>query len=102
MAVCPSKYDRLIAQLEKYQNALDLLWASYDELIVDNIQQYEFDSNEGRQEARTRRLEEVQKQIDRVSARIDSLCGRLSGTGLVAMKLRRKPGGYSTRGNRIV
>ncbi len=97
MSLTTTLRERLEAQLLRYETMLKLAYTSYEELLAENVIEYELDSNEGRQEARNRGLASLTKDIQRIEQMIDSLCRRLAGKGLIAMKSRRKPGGYTRR-----
>ena len=81
---------RLKARLEKKQELLDKLYTTYDELISDGTESYRFDSGDGSQQAKKRKLAEVKSQIDQLESEIDSLCRRLAGKGLTNIALRRR------------
>lgn len=84
-----SRIAQLKARLTKklvQETAANLL---YDELLTDSNESYRFDSGEGSQQAKARKLSEVQKQISTLESEIDRLQNKLSGKGIVNMNLRR-------------
>lgn len=80
----------LKARLAKKKAQLEKLEATYDELIQDGTESYKFDSGEGSQQAKKRKLSEIKDQIDELEAEIDNIYRRLSKTGLTNVTLRRK------------
>jgi len=82
---------RIVAIIEKKQAVLDALYDAMTDAAT-AIEDYKFDSNEGSQRAKRRKLEEIQKSITILEAEIYHLAQKLDGTGLVKHNLRRKPG----------
>lgn len=85
-----SRRTRLIARLAKREASLVIVEATYDELLANGIELYRFDSTEGEQQTKRRKLSEVKGQIDSLTAEIDSIRRTLNGTGVVNMNLRRR------------
>lgn len=85
-----SRRTRLTARLAKREASLAIVEATYDELLANGIELYRFDSTEGEQQAKRRKLPEVKGQIDSLTAEIDSIRRTLNGTGVVNMNLRRR------------
>jgi len=81
---------RLKARLEKKEDLLDKLYITYDELISDGTESYRFDSGDGSQQAKKRKLSEVKDQIDQLESEIESLQRRISGKGLTNIALKRR------------
>lgn len=73
------------------QTRLAIADLAYDAALTE-IEEYRFDSGVGSQRVRYRKLEELQKAIDSIDARINSLQRRLTGKGISNMSLRRKAG----------
>jgi len=61
-----------------------------DTLLGEEIESYRFDSGEGSQQAKRRKLTEVKEIIDSLEQEIANLYRRLECGGLVVMNLRRK------------
>ena len=85
------------AKITTLQTRLLVAEAAFDAALVE-IEEYRFDSGVGSQRVRYRKLGELQKAIDAIEARINSLTRRLSGKGISAMNLRRKGGLSHFRG----
>ncbi|MHA1286842.1 MAG: hypothetical protein ACTSPB_05500 [Candidatus Thorarchaeota archaeon] len=81
---------RLIARLEIKIAQLAAANETYLALIAQPIENYKFDSGEGRQEATRRKLEALKDQIDSLEAEIDSIYNKLEGAGIVNLNLRRR------------
>lgn len=80
------RIERLKTQITKANDALD------DLLDAGSIESYTFDSEgggTGKQSAKRRKVEELEKSIENMERRLDHLKGRLDGTGLVSLRLRR-------------
>ncbi len=88
---CLSRSRRTTLQLRlaKREASLVIVEATYDELLATGVEEYKFDSTEGRQETRRRELDDVKKQIDALTAEIDSITRKLAGRGIVNLNLRR-------------
>jgi len=81
---------RLLARLTKREASLVLAEASYDELLANNVESYRFDSTEGEQQTKRRKLQDIKDQVDSLQAEIDNIRRRLDGKGIVNMNLRRR------------
>ena len=88
-----SQITSIQTRITAFQARLVIADEAYDAALVE-IEEYRFDSGGGSQRIRYRRLGELQKAIDSIQARIDSLQRRLIGKGISAMSLRRKGGYY--------
>ena len=71
------------AQKEKAQTLLDTL-------LGEEVESYRFDSGEGSQQAKRRKLTEVKEIIDSLQQEIDALYRRLECGGLTVINVRRK------------
>lgn len=87
---CTSKRDRLEADLAFYEEALGKARTAYNEAISDNIASFELDTNEGDQRLVQRRIDRLSDEMDKLEDKIESTCNRLSGLGIVHVRLRRK------------
>ncbi len=85
------------ARITTLQARLVIADTAYDAALIE-IEEYRFDSGVGSQRVRYRKLGELQKAIDSIEARINSLQRRLLGKGISNMSLRRK-GGFGFRGS---
>lgn len=85
------------ARITTLQTRLTTADEAYDAALTE-IEEYRFDSGVGSQRVRYRKLGELQKAIDSIEARINSLARRLTGKGISNMSLRRK-GGFGFRGS---
>lgn len=90
MSICTNRRAALEARLAKKKLQLEAANTAYDELIAINVEDYKFDSNEGSQRARRRRIEELTNLIETLEQQIEALENRLCGLGIVNLNLRRK------------
>ena len=80
---------RILAQIAQKQIQLVIVNTTYTEALADASENYKFDSNEGAQSMKNRKLSDLKDQIDSLQGEIDQLYRRLTGRGLVSMRLRR-------------
>jgi len=85
----PAQRARILARIEQKEAQLEIVNTTYTEALADASEQYKFDSNEGAQSLKNRKLSELKEQIDSLQGEIDQLYRRLNCGGLVSMKLRR-------------
>ena len=85
-----SRKTRLTQQLARIQTALSALYDQLTEQSATSVQSYTFDSGEGIQTTRRRKLSEIQDQIDRLQATEAHLINELNNMGLINIQLRRK------------
>jgi len=88
------------ARITRLQTSLAILEDTYDKAAARDVESYKFDSGEGSQQAKSRNLEDLDKQIRSLQSRIDYYQAKLDGTGLVSQRFRRKSG--TLRGNSSV
>lgn len=88
---CLTRSRRITLQLRlaKREASLAIVEDTYDELLANGIEEYKFDSTEGRQETRRRKLTDLKAQIDSLTAEIDSITRKLAGRGVINLNLRR-------------
>ena len=86
----PERKAQLKARLTKKIAQLAAANLLYDELLTDPTESYRFDSGEGSQQAKRKKLSTVQDQISILESEIDRLQTKLSGKGIVNMNLRRR------------
>ena len=84
-----ARITQLKARLTKKIAQLDSANLLYDELLTDSTESYRFDSGEGSQQAKSRKLSDVQDQISTLESEIDRLQAKLAGKGIVNMNMRR-------------
>jgi virulence-associated protein VapD len=78
------------ARIVTLQTQLALANESLNDLLTQEIESYRFDSNEGSQQAKRRKIEEITKVIENIESRIDWYRRKLQcGGGLVAINARR-------------
>ena len=80
----------MLARLAKREASLVIAEASYDELLASNVEMYRFDSTEGEQTTKRRKIQEMRDQIQILESEIDNIRRRLNGTGIVNMNMRRR------------
>lgn len=80
----------LQAKLAKKEASLAIAEATYDKLLADPKESYRFDSGEGSQSSKNRKLSDVKKQIDDLEAEIEQIKRRLNHKGLTSIRLNRK------------
>lgn len=83
----------LIERLEKKKAQLVIVEKTYEELLAEPNESYRFDSGEGSQATKKRKLSDLSEQIDKLEAEIDGICRRLQGKGLTQIALRRSARG---------
>ena len=98
MSCNSAKYTRLLARLRQKEASLELAYEMYDKLVAEDILEYRFESGEGAQRVERRKLLNIMQNIQVLEAEIDHLYGRLCGTGIVKMNMRRKSYNYGGRG----
>ena len=84
-----SRITQLKARLTTKLTQLTAANSLYDELLTSSTESYRFDSGEGSQQEKSRKLSEVQDQISTLESEIDRLQAKLSGKGIVNMNMRR-------------
>jgi uncharacterized protein Yka (UPF0111/DUF47 family) len=89
---CMPSYRRTVleARLASKQTQLTAAYSAMETMLEDNIESYKFDSNEGSQQVKSRKMESLQKQIDALEATIDQIYRALYGRNHVNMNLRRR------------
>ena len=85
-----SEIARIEALIATKEAQLVLANATYEALLANDIESYQFDSNEGSQRARRVKISEMKDQIDSLEAEIERLGRRLKQGGLVNITLRRQ------------
>jgi len=92
MPVClsSSKIARIRAEIATKEEQLAKANETFLKMLGESVESYRFDSNEGAQSARSRKLEELKKIIDSLESSLDSLYRRLSCKGVMMLNLRRK------------
>lgn len=80
----------LLDKLAIKQAQLTKAYSAFDALLNDNIEEYRFDSNEGSQRARRRKIIDLKSIIDSLEAEIEQILRKLECGGIVNLTLRRK------------
>lgn len=88
--ICPSTRAKLISDKQTLEAQLTKANQALLDTLNSEIESYTFDSAEARQQAKLRDPEKLQKTIDWIESRINSIDSRLRGTGVVNMNMRRK------------
>jgi hypothetical protein len=83
---------RIIAMIETKEQQLDDANTALTALISKLNESYKFDSNEGSQQAKKRKLEEYKKLIEWLEADINLLYRKLRCGGISNITIRRKYG----------
>ena len=85
-----TRRQQLVDRLARREASLALAEATYNDLLNTGVESYRFNSTEGEQQAKRRKLNEIKRQIDELTSEIDSLQRKLNGGGLVNLGLRRR------------
>ena len=96
-----SKAARIRAEIATKEEQLTVANATFLKMLAEDNESYRFDSNEGAQSAKQRKLSEMQETIDSLEASLDSLYNRLACKGIVMLNLRRKRS-LALAANRVV
>ncbi|NIP56154.1 MAG: hypothetical protein GWO26_30030 [Phycisphaerae bacterium] len=90
---CPPNRASLLARKTRIETALDNAWTSYNSLLTNENESYTFDDGSGRQSARKRKLEELERAIDRLQNQLDNINELLDCKGgVVSLSLNRLGG----------
>lgn len=88
----PSTVTRIRAKLARKETQLEAAYTAYEAALASaDTESYVFDSKEGKQATTLRSPTVIQSQISALEQEIERLYGRLNGTGLVTLNLRRNP-----------
>jgi ribonuclease HII len=87
-----SKRAALAAKIVRLEALLEVAYTAYEQALTSSKKSYKLDTGEAMQSAVQRSLEEQQKAIDSIEARIDYLRRRLRGALNVNLNVRRKRG----------
>ena len=87
----------LIARRTEYEEMLEVVKATYLSELAVPTEEYRFNSGEGSQQARRRKLNDLKEQIEWLEGEIDLINRRLKGSGIVTLNVRRKAG-FGKRG----
>lgn len=89
--ISSSRRTNLIAQLANIDAALISAWTAYNaSLEVNEVEEYRFDSAEAAQRAKMRDPDTLYKQIEKLEKRRENIAGKINGTGVINLNLRRK------------
>jgi len=84
-----SRKQRLIDSINKYEEIKTAIEAALLSGSLE-IESYTFDSGEARQVTKYKSFEEMQKAVEWCDSRIEWAYGKLNGTSLINLNLRRK------------
>ena len=84
-----AKRSEIEAKIISKKNSLAIAQETYDKLLADPIESYRFDSGDGSQQAKKRKLNELKEQIEKLEVEICALETRLRGHGVVSVSTRR-------------
>jgi len=84
----------LVERLTKKKAQLESVQDAIDDLIGENVEEYQLNTGDMMQRARRRKLKDLQEFQSTLEAEIDSLTRRLASCGVVNINLRRKRGSY--------
>jgi len=87
----------ILAEIETKKELLDAANDALLSLIPKTKESYKFDSNEGSQQAKFRKLKEYRELIGELEAEINLLYRKLNCGGVSNMTIRRKYGFYGRR-----
>jgi hypothetical protein len=82
----------MIAQRDRWETILTTAQDTLAEAMASTIQSYELETTEGRQKVTDKQLAGLETAVASATKWFEYWCRRLDGNGIVAMKLRRKPG----------
>ena len=80
----------ITARINTKKGQLAKAEAAFDAVLNEPIESYNFNSGEGSQAAKNRKLSDLQDTIDRLENQIDCLERKLRGGGVVNITVRRK------------
>lgn len=81
MSCQPSNQAELLARKAKIEAALAAAWTSYTSLISNTNESYSFDDGSGKQSAKRRKLDELEKSIERLQGMLDNVNDLLNCQG---------------------
>jgi tRNA U34 5-carboxymethylaminomethyl modifying GTPase MnmE/TrmE len=76
-------------RIERKTELLIKAEAQLEELLDHPLEDYKFDSNEGSQRSKRRKIDDLKSLIDSLEAEIDQLTRKLRGGALAVLNLRR-------------
>lgn len=79
-------------QRNRWEAILTAAQDALAEAMGSTIQSYELETSEGRQKVIDKQVASLESAISNATKWYEYWCRRLDGRGIVAMKLRRKPG----------
>ncbi len=90
-----SRRTEIQAKITALETRLALAESAMDGMLsTEGVESFKFDSGEAMSWAKYYTPEKLQDLIDSIEARIEWWTGKLNGTGIVRMTLRRKGGAY--------
>ena len=85
-----STLTELKERLARKKASLAIAYDTYDKLLAGENESYRFDSGEGSQATKKRKLEDLREQISTLESEIDGINRRLKGLGLTKLTLNRR------------
>lgn len=83
------------AQITELNEQIALATAAYKAALPNSeIVRYRLDTGDASQSAERRKPKEIREEIDALKSERARLVARLNGTGIVDLRLRRRPGGF--------
>ena len=90
MCLTSTTRTRIIAEIDRLEAQLTIIQTTITDALATGIENYSFDSGEGKQSTKYRSFDALLKAEDKIAARIDSLYRRLNSLGVVNVNMRRK------------
>ena len=92
MALTAANQTKIKADIALIDTQLAAANATYTALLGDGIASYRFDSGEGSQQTKKRKLSELQETIEYLDTKRESLIEKLNCSSLVNINLSRRGG----------
>ncbi len=90
MSINSAQATNIKAQITTIDAQLDAANTTYTNILAEEIESYKFDSREGSQQAKRRKLEDLDTIIIRLGIRRDHLIQKLNCSGVTNLKLSRR------------
>lgn len=82
--------DRIISRINTLEAQATTLETTITTQLENGIENYSFDSGEGKQSTKYRSLESLQKQLEKIESQIEKLYRRLNGLGIINLTMNRR------------
>ena len=90
---------RYEAKIATYTTLVVAAETALEEALARPLESYKFDSGEGSQQAKSRKLAELEKTLRSLESRLDYYQNKIDGKGLYSPRFRRKSGGTGRTSN---